>query len=100
MAVSAWLVWKKRSVSPISATTALAWFGLQLVLNTAWSWIFFAWRQPGWAFVEIVALWIAILMTILTSAKVDRIAAYLLVPYFLWVTFAASLNGMIWRLNS
>ncbi len=100
MAIAAWLVWKNRSGNATAARSALAWFGLQLALNTAWSFIFFGWRLPGWAFVEILALWVTILITILASWRVSRAAAILLVPYLLWVTFATSLNGKIWWLNS
>ncbi len=100
MAVSAWLVLRERPVDRGRAHRALAWFALQLVLNAAWSWFFFAWRQPGWAFVEILALWLAIVMTALASWRVNRVAAYLLVPYLAWVTFAATLNGSIWALTS
>jgi len=69
-------------------------------LNTTWSWLFFVYRQPGTAFAEIAVLWVAIVMTILTSARVSVTAALLLVPYLLWVTFASTLNGVIWRLNA
>lgn len=100
MAIAAWLVWKNRGKKPHAARLALSWLGIQLALNTLWSYLFFAWRQPGWAFLEVLALWIAIVITTLTSWRVSRAAAVLLVPYVLWVTFASSLNGVIWWLNS
>ena len=100
MAVSAWLVWQKRPVDRRGVDRALTWFAVQLGLNAAWSWIFFAWRQPGWAFVEILALWLAIALTALASWRINRFAAFLLVPYLGWVTFAVVLNGSIWALNS
>ena len=79
---------------------ALGVFGLQLGLNVSWSILFFGLRQPGAAFVEIVALWLAILATIVVFRRHSRTAALLLAPYLLWVTFAASLNLAIWRLNA
>lgn len=74
-------------------------FSVQLVLNFAWSLIFFGLWSPGGALIEIVLLWFAILGTIITFAKLDRLAAYLLVPYILWVSFASILNYAIWFLN-
>jgi benzodiazapine receptor len=78
---------------------AAALFVAQLFLNGLWSYIFFGLRSPGWALVEILALWISILVTIVACFRVSRAAGWLLVPYILWVTFAAVLNGAIWRLN-
>ncbi len=74
-------------------------FGLQLGLNTLWSLIFFGRRSPLGALVEIVFLWIAIVATMLAFWKVSRPASLLLLPYLLWVSFAAALNLEIWRLN-
>lgn len=74
-------------------------FGLQLALNGLWSFIFFRRRSPLYALVEIAFLWLAILLTVLAFARVSRRAALLLLPYLLWVSFAALLNFEIWRLN-
>jgi tryptophan-rich sensory protein len=74
-------------------------YALQLGLNTLWSLIFFGRRSLGAALVEIAFLWVAILLTILTFARVSRPAAALLVPYLAWVSFATLLNAAIWRLN-
>ena len=71
----------------------------QLVLNAAWSWVFFGLRRPGWGFVEIAALWGAILATTVSLLRVSLWSGLLFVPYLLWVTFAAGLNFAIWRLN-
>ena len=71
----------------------------QLALNATWSFLFFGLHSPGAALVEIVALWLAILATIVTFARRDRLAAALLVPYLVWVSFAAFLNAAIWSLN-
>ncbi|MGC4007472.1 MAG: TspO/MBR family protein [Pirellulales bacterium] len=98
MAVAAWWVWRSAGFS--NGRVALATFGAQLVLNTLWSILFFGLHRPDWAFIEIVVLWIAIGATIYAFAKISRLAAGLLVPYWLWVAFAAVLNYQIWRLNA
>lgn len=78
---------------------ALALFGVQMVLNALWSIIFFGLHSPGGALVEIIFLWLAILATIIAFYKISRPAAWLLVPYILWVSFAGYLNYSIWVLN-
>jgi translocator protein len=97
MAVSAWLVWRREGFS--GAQAAMALFSAQLVLNLLWSVIFFGLEAPGLALVEIVALWTAILLTILAFSKISRPAGWLLVPYLAWVSFATALNAGIWWLN-
>ena len=99
MGIAAYLVWAKGWTVP-GVKTALFVFALQLVLNSLWSILFFGVRQPGWAFMEIVVLWAAIVVTIVLFWKISRTAAFLLVPYILWVSFAAVLNYSLWRLNS
>ena len=94
MAVAAWLVWREVG---LSGETAL--FVVQLALNAAWTWLFFGLRRPGLAFADIVALWLAILATLLAFWSVRPFAGLLLAPYFAWVTFAAALNAALWRLN-
>ena len=74
-------------------------FGLQLVLNVLWSYVFFGRRSPGRALVEIAFLWVAIAATTAAFWKISRTAGLLLLPYLLWTTFAGLLNGSIWRLN-
>ena len=98
MAVAAWLVWKQAGVR--DAAVPLALFGGQLVLNVAWSFIFFGLHQPGWACVEIVVLWLAIVATVVAFFRQSRGAGWLLLPYLAWVSFAAVLNFAIWRLNA
>lgn len=98
MGIAAFLVWHK-GLGKKEVKVALAIFGVQLVLNTLWSIIFFGLQSPGWAFVEIVFLWTAIVATIVAFAKVSKLAAWLLVPYILWVSFASYLNFMIFWLN-
>lgn len=97
MGVAAWLVW--RTVTPVRQR-ALALFGLQLMLNVAWSWLFFAFRRIDLALVGIVLLWMAIALTIAAFARARRAASWLLVPYLAWVSFAAVLNAALLRLNS
>lgn len=98
MGIAAFLVWNK-GWGRRDVRVALTVFAIQLALNTLWPLIFFGLRSPAWAFVGIVALWFAILATIITFAKVSKPAAWLLVPYILWVSFAGYLNFSIWMLN-
>lgn len=97
MAVAAWIAWKTRP-SPCRRR-GLRLFLVQLALNFLWTWIFFSRHQMVTAFVDLLALWAAILLTILTFKKMSTTAAWLLVPYLAWVTFAGYLNFAIWRLN-
>jgi tryptophan-rich sensory protein len=94
MAVAAWLVWRKEPGR--ARRTALVLFAVQLVLNVAWTGLFFAARLPGLAFVEICLLWLAILTTIGAFWRVSPICGAILVPYLAWVSFAAALNLAIW----
>ena len=93
MGISLFLVWKSDN------RLAFILFGVQLGLNLLWSLLFFGLQQPFFAFIEIVLLWGAIIATIIVFYSISRIAALLLVPYILWVTFAAILNFMIYWLN-
>lgn len=97
MAVAGWLVWKAGATARTRA--ALAVFAVQLVLNTAWSWLFFGLERPDLALLCIVLLWAAIVATITAFWRVRPLAGGLLLPYLIWVTFAAALNFQIWRLN-
>lgn len=96
MAVAAWRVWM---VAGARARAALATFGVQLVLNAGWSAVFFGLRRPGWAFAEISALWLAIVVTTVLFARRSTLAAVLMAPYLAWTTFAGVLNFAIWRMN-
>jgi len=78
---------------------SLSIFFIHLVLNTLWSIIFFGLRSPYLAFIEIIVLWFFIILTIVSFYKVSRKAAFLLLPYIFWVSFAAILNFYIWRIN-
>lgn len=98
MAAAAFLVWRVGAGSrwTVAALTA---FAVQLGLNFLWSVIFFGWKQPGWAMVDIIALWIMIAVTMALFARLSALACWLLAPYIIWVTFASVLNFEIWRLN-
>ncbi len=81
------------------APVAMALYFLQLVLNAAWSGIFFGMRRPDLAMIEVLALWGSVFGATIAFFAVDANAGWLMVPYLLWVTFAARLNHKIWRLN-
>lgn len=98
MGIAAFLVWQK-GVKHKQVKQALFIFGSQLVLNALWSIIFFGFKSLLFAFFEIIFLWLAILGTILTFFRVYKPAAFLLIPYIFWVSFAAYLNYYIWILN-
>ena len=97
MAVAAWQVWES-AASPMR-TWGLALFMVQLALNFAWSLIFFRQHAIGAALVEVVVLWTAIGATTLVFARVTPVAAWLMAPYWAWVSFATVLNEEFWRLN-
>ena len=80
-------------------TKAIGIFSLQLFLNFCWSFLFFKFQLLGWAFVEIILIWISIVFMILIFRPVNKTAAYLQIPYLLWVSFASILNGSIWYIN-
>jgi tryptophan-rich sensory protein len=95
MGVAAWLVWR----SPGSTRMALALFAAQLVANALWSWLFFAWHRGALAAVEVLFLLALIAATVVAFWRASRLAAVLLVPYLLWVGFAAVLTWAIWQGN-
>ena len=94
VAVAGWMVWRVAGWG-----RALALWIAQPLLNGAWSWLFFGLHEPGLALAEILVLWIAIAATIAAFLHVRRAAAFLLVPYLAWVSFAGLLNAAIWHLN-
>jgi translocator protein len=98
MGIAAWLVWKS-GWERKEVKIALGLFSTQLFLNAIWSIIFFGLHGPGWALVDIAMLWLAIVWTMIVFYKISKPAAYLLVPYLLWVSFASYLNYSIWVLN-
>ena len=95
-----WNPWTRRFWSgDWQEANIVAIFWIQLGLNVLWSYIFFGLRQPGLAFFEIIALWFSILYLIINFYRVSKTAAWLLLPYILWVTFAGYLNFVIWIWN-
>jgi tryptophan-rich sensory protein len=98
MGVAAWLVWRRGGFA--GAPVALGLFVFQLALNALWSYLFFGAHQPGFAFAEIVLLWLVILATMIGFWRITAAAGALMLPYLCWVSFAAALNFAIWRLNS
>ena len=95
MAVAAWLVWRSHGLR----NTALTLFLVQLAPNVLWSWLFFVWQLGALSFVNIAVLWGLIFATVIAFWRLQRTAALLLVPYLLWVTFAAALNFAVWQMN-
>jgi tryptophan-rich sensory protein len=98
MGISLYLVWEKGLQKP-EVKKGILIFGIQLGLNSLWSFLFFGLKSPYYAFIEIILLWFAILLTILQFRKISKTASYLLLPYIVWVSFAAVLNYYIWILN-
>ncbi len=98
MGIAAGLVWAK-GFYHVWVKTALYYFGFQLLFNALWSIVFFGFQEPFWALLVILVLLILILITIKWFKIVSKPAAYLLIPYFLWVCFATLLNYRIWELN-
>jgi tryptophan-rich sensory protein len=98
-AVKAWLAADHRGDRAATGRLIAA-FALNGVLNVLWSWLFFRARRPDWALAEVVLLWLSIVLLIVLSARSgSSVAAWLLAPYLLWVTFAAALNLAVLRLN-
>lgn len=91
MGISLYLAWTRRA--------RLIWFWLQLVLSANWSLVFFGLRSPRLALLNIIVLWFSIILTIKDFHRKSSPAAWLLIPYLAWVTFATYLNWAIWRLN-
>jgi benzodiazapine receptor len=98
MGISLFLVWhiglKEKKVK-----IAIAIFAIQLILNSLWSVVFFGSKSPLGGFIVIIFLWIAILATIISFSKISKAAGILLVPYILWVSYAAVLNFLLFWLN-
>jgi benzodiazapine receptor len=99
MGIAAGLVWDRIEMQKETVKKGLLYFAVQLGLNALWSYLFFGMHNTLLAMIEIVLLWLMIYETFIQFNKVNKIAAYLLIPYLLWVTFAAVLNASIWWLN-
>jgi tryptophan-rich sensory protein len=99
MGGAVWLVWRRVDAASREARIALAVFAVHFVANLAWSAAFFGLQEIAWGLAVIGVLWVLIVATIRAFDRVDRRAAVLLVPYLLWVSFAAYLNYRFWVLN-
>jgi benzodiazapine receptor len=97
MGIAFFLVWKNSGKFDIKVPTIL--FITQLVLNALWSIIFFGMKNPMFGFFEIIILWVFIVFCVIKFYSVSKIAAWLMLPYLLWVSFASVLNFKIWMLN-
>lgn len=98
MGIAAALVWHE-GLDNKMVKKALILFGIQFVLNMIWSWLFFGMQNPMLAFIEIIILWVFIFLTVRAFFGIKNASGWLLVPYILWVSFAAVLNFSIWQLN-
>jgi len=98
MGIAAWLVWRADSSRATGA--ALSLFLLQLAFNALWTWLFFAWNQGALAFADIMLLWLLVVATLVCFWRIRPLAGALLIPYLLWVSFAAALNFSLWQLNA
>ena len=97
MTVAAWMV--VRAWGWPRARPAITLYIAQLVLNGLWTWLFFRWRLGGLAVVEILVLWTLLLLIVATFFRVRRLAGVLMLPYLVWVTFAAALTYAVWHRN-
>lgn len=97
MGISFYLVWNSGNKN---INLAILFFIIQLVLNVLWSLFFFGMQSPLYALIDIVFLWIMILLTIIQFYLILPLSAYLMIPYILWVSFAAVLNFILWKLNT
>lgn len=98
-ATAATLAWDA-AASPEARRLVLVLFGINVVLNAAWSWFFFARKRPDWALVEVAGLWLSIVALIVGIWPLSATASLLLLPYLVWVSFASFLNATIVRLNA
>ncbi len=98
MGIASYRIWMQ-GIEKREVRVALFFYGFQLILNFLWTIIFFGLQLMGLAFIEIITLLIFIIITAVRFYKIDKVAGYLLIPYILWVSFAAILNFSIWRLN-
>lgn len=98
IAISGWLIWREAGDTS-QGRLALIVYGLHLLVNASWSAVFFGLRRPGLAFLDIVLLWASIGLTAILFHDIRPLAAWLLMPYLAWVSFAAVLNFSIWRRN-
>ncbi|MFZ4648099.1 MAG: TspO/MBR family protein [Patescibacteria group bacterium] len=104
MGISFFLIWnqcakKKKNKDRVYLQSSMIFFSVQLAANVLWSFLFFFFQSPKFAFFEIILLWLTIALTIYYFQSLSRRAAWLLIPYLFWVSFATVLNFAIWQLN-
>lgn len=98
IAVAGWLVWN--ASAPSSAINlAIGLYGVQLVFNALWSWLFFGLKRMDWALIDCIAMAVSIAATVIAFWPISTLAALLMLPYLAWVSFATFLNWTILRLN-
>lgn len=97
LGISLFLIWKQPAT--IERNRAISIFIIQLILNFAWSFLFFYFHQIGLALIDIIALWVCIITMLVLFYRIKPLAAYINIPYFLWVTFATILNASYFMLN-
>ena len=95
MGVAVWLVWQEKNRGSVALWVFIA----QLILNAAWSWLFFGLKNTGLAFFDALILMLAIFTTAVLFWRENRLAGIIMIPYFLWASFAAALSFAIWQLN-
>lgn len=98
MGIAVWFIWQK-GIANKKVKQAIFLFGLQLILNAKWSYLFFTFHSPLYAFIDIVILWLFILLTIISFFRLSKPAGWLMIPYIFWVSFALALNLSIVLLN-
>ncbi len=98
MGIALYFVWQSDTEKK-KKKIAITFFAIQLGLNSLWSILFFGLRRPEAALIEIFILWLAILINLILFRKIKKFAGWLLLPYIIWVSFAAVLNFSIWQLN-
>jgi tryptophan-rich sensory protein len=97
MALAAWLVWRHRHT--VRGASGLLLYSLALLPNALWSWLFFDWHLGLWALVDIGALWLLVGLTVRAFWRVQPTFGLMMLPLWLWVSFAGLLNAVLWRTN-
>ncbi|MFM2171668.1 MAG: hypothetical protein RI957_1897 [Verrucomicrobiota bacterium] len=97
MAVAVWRVWRVWRLAGLRGAVIV--YLIHLIFQALWSWLFFGLGRADWAMVDIVILWLMILWLVFSFRRVEKLSCLMMVPYLLWVTFAAVLNGTLWILN-
>lgn len=98
-AVAAWLVWRGDAARAQFDVPAITSYAVQLGLNLGWTLLFFGLKKPAWALLDLCVLWLAIAITIREFSRQHRVAAAMLVPYLVFITYAVALNAAIWLRN-